>query len=156
MPTLYRTGFRKSNTRNLQFARGLALDAHPKSRWVYQDPDFTDHAPDVAPERLGTIADCVIADVGQAALDHWLREAARTHGEEHEAALQIAQEIATMIGVPWAEVMSEEAARSAQPSTASRSISSFRDRSARMKSDMSDKSGGTKPGLATGCLLSVA
>ncbi len=33
-----------------------------------------------------------------------------TRGEEHEIALQIAREIAKIIGVPWAEVMSEQAA----------------------------------------------
>ncbi len=51
-----------------------------------------------------------VGDVGQAALDHWLRETARTRGEEHLIALQIAQEIAQMAGIPWDEVFSEEAA----------------------------------------------
>jgi hypothetical protein len=52
----------------------------------------------------------VVDDVGRRALDHWLREAARTDGEERETALEIAREIAAMIDVPWEEVMSGEAA----------------------------------------------
>jgi hypothetical protein len=39
-----------------------------------------------------------------------LREAARTAGPQHEEAIRIAREIAGMIGVPWAETMSGEAA----------------------------------------------
>ena len=72
--------------------------------------DFQDRRPDQAPRQLGDIAADVVGNVGQAALDHWLREAARAHGEDHEIALQIAREIAGMIGVPWCDVMSEQAA----------------------------------------------
>jgi hypothetical protein len=105
----YRKNSRKATAR-AEYARGLALDAHPKNGWVFQDPDFRDHTPNQAPVRLDRVAAEVVGDAGQAALDHWLREAARTHGEDHEIALQIARKIAGMIGVPWAEIMSEEAA----------------------------------------------
>ncbi len=98
-----------SNCRDA-FARGFALNAHPKSRWALDDPDFQDRRADQAPRQLGDVAAEVVGNVGEVALDHWLREAARTEGEEHKVALQIAQEIAAMIGVPWAEVMSEQAA----------------------------------------------
>ena len=92
------------------FARRLALDAHRKSAWALDNPDFEDRRPDQAPRRLGEIAAEVVGNVGEAALDHWLREAARTEGEEHKVAIQIAQEIAVMIGTPWSEVLSEQAA----------------------------------------------
>jgi hypothetical protein len=49
------------------------------------------------------------ADVGRRALDHWLREAARTDGEDREATLKIAREIAGMIDVDWADLFSGEA-----------------------------------------------
>ena len=107
--TFYSSSFRKATAR-AEYARGLALDAHPKNGWVFQDPDFRDHAPNQAPVRLDRVAAEVVGDAGQAALDHWLREAARTHGEEHEIALEIAREIAGMIGVPWRDVFSEQAA----------------------------------------------
>ena len=99
-----------SEKRRAGFARGLALDAHRRSSWALDEPDFQDRRPDQAPRRLGEIAAEVVGDVGRAALDHWLREAAQTRGEDHEIALQIAREIAEMIGVPWDEVFSEEAA----------------------------------------------
>jgi hypothetical protein len=99
-----------SEKRRAGFARGLALDAHRKNAWALHEPDFQDRRPNEAPRQLGDVAAEHVGDVGEAALDHWLREAARTEGEEHKVALQIAQEIAAMIGVPWAEVMSEQAA----------------------------------------------
>jgi hypothetical protein len=69
---------------------------------------FQDRPPCDEPIRLDPVAAKVTGDAGQLALDYWLREAVRTDGEEHEVALQIAKEIATMINVPWAEVMSGE------------------------------------------------
>ena len=99
-----------SEKRRAGFARGLALDAHRRSSWALDEPNFEDRRPDQAPRQLGEVATEVVGDVGEAALDHWLRQVARTRGEEHKVALQIAHEIAEMIGVPWAEVMSEEAA----------------------------------------------
>ena len=71
---------------------------------------FQDRRPSDRPARLGDVAAQVADDVGRRALDHWLREAARTDGEEHETALEIAREIAAMIDVPWAELFSGEAA----------------------------------------------
>ena len=89
-------------------ALGLAFRGHDLN--LAREPDFQDRQPHEQPRRLGDVAAEVVGDVGQLALDHWLREAARIHGEDHEIALQIAQEIAAMIGVPWDEVFSEEAA----------------------------------------------
>ena len=71
---------------------------------------FQDRRPCDEPVRLGHVVGEVVADAGRRALDHWLHEAARTDGEEHETALEIAREIAAMIDVPWAEIMSGEAA----------------------------------------------
>jgi hypothetical protein len=50
-----------------------------------------------------------MADIGRAALDHWLREAARLAGEERQAALERAREVAGMIGVPRPSVFSRDA-----------------------------------------------
>ena len=75
-----------------------------------REPDFQDRAPNAQPRRLGDVAAEVVGNVGQAALDHWLREAARAHGEDHEIALQIAREIAGMIGVQWSDILTGEAA----------------------------------------------
>jgi hypothetical protein len=106
---LYNTSFRKATAR-AEYARGFALDAHPKSRWIFQDPGFRDHAPDRPPERLDHIVAEVVGNAGQAALDHWLREAARTTGPEHDEAVRIGCKIAEMIGVSWSDVFSGEAA----------------------------------------------
>ncbi len=98
----YRKNSRKA-TASTEYARGLTLAAHPKSQWVFQDPEFQDRAPNAQPRRLGDVAAEVVGDVGEAALDHWLREAARAHGEDHEIALQIAREIALKAGLEFPE-----------------------------------------------------
>jgi hypothetical protein len=59
-------------------------------------------------ERTGLSRTTLWRRVGRRAIDHWLREAARTTGPEHEEAIRMAREIAGMIGAPWAEVMSGE------------------------------------------------
>jgi hypothetical protein len=100
----------KPSNRRDAFARGFALDAHRKSSRALDEPDFQDRRPDQAPRQLGEVAAEVVGDIGEAALSHWLRQAALTEGEEHEIALQIAQKIAAMIGTPWSEVLSAEAA----------------------------------------------
>ena len=71
---------------------------------------FQDRRPCDDPRRLDHIVAEVVADAGQAALDHWLREAARTTGPEHDEAVRIGCEIAEMIGVSWGDVFSGEAA----------------------------------------------
>ena len=60
MPTLYRPPLRKSNKRDPQFARGFARNAHPKSQWVIEDPEFQDHPP----RRLGEVVNEVVAETG--------------------------------------------------------------------------------------------
>ena len=105
--TIYKNFPRKSTS----FARAaVSVEFRGRDARALDQADFVDRRPDQAPRRLGDIAAEVVGNVGQAALDHWLREAARTRGEEHQIALQIAREIAEMIGVPWVEVMSEQAA----------------------------------------------
>ncbi len=100
----------KPSNRRAGFARGFALDAHRRSSWALDDPNFEDRRPNEAPRQLGDVAAEVVGNVGEAALAHWLRQVEQTRGEQHLIALQIAQEIAAMIGVPWDEVFSEEAA----------------------------------------------
>ena len=88
-------------------ARNKAFRARDLS--LAREPGFVDRQPD-QPVRLGDVATEVVADVGQRALRHWLNQAAQAEGEEREVALQIAKEIAAMIGVPWTDVMSGKAA----------------------------------------------
>ena len=105
--TIYKNSPRKSTS----FARAAVFEEfRGRDARALDQADSPDRRPDQAPSQLGYVAAEVVGNVGQAALDHWLRQAARTRGEEHKVAIQIAQEIAAMIGVPWAEVMSEQAA----------------------------------------------
>lgn len=93
------------------FARRAAIDAFgPRARHHLDGPNLKDQRPYGGPIRLGHVAVNVTGNVGQAALDHWLREAASASGEERKVAIEIAREIADMIGVPWSEIMSDEAA----------------------------------------------
>jgi hypothetical protein len=81
----------------------------PRDARALDQVGFVDRRPCDQPVLLGEVAAEISGDVGRAALHHWLNLAAQADGEEREAALQIAQEIVEMIGVPWADVMSEEA-----------------------------------------------
>lgn len=98
-----------SNHRDV-FAEAALGDAfRGRDLSLAREPHFVDRQPHQQPKRLGDIAAEAVGDVGQAALDHSLRQAARTHGKEREVALQIAREIADMIGVPWDEIFSDAA-----------------------------------------------
>ena len=111
--TFYSTGFRKARSPQTSsgYARGAVFrEFRPRDARALDFNDFQDRRPCDEPVRLGHVVGEVVADVGRRALDHWLHEAARTDGEEHETALEIAREIAAMIDVPWAEVISGEAA----------------------------------------------
>ena len=100
MPTLYRKNFRKSNKRGPQIARGLALDAHPKSRWALDEPDFQDHAPNQHPRRLGEVANKVVDETGEKAVHHWLSQAAQAENDEERATtLSTAQKVAKALGL---------------------------------------------------------
>ena len=50
------------------------------------------------------------ADVGRRAINHWLGEATRTTGPEHEEAIRMAHQIAEMLGVAWSDVFSGDTA----------------------------------------------
>jgi hypothetical protein len=80
----------------------------PRDAKALDYDDFTDRKPCDEPQRLDHVA--AVADVGRRALGHWLREAARTDGEERKTALEIAREIAGMIDEPWEDLFSGEAA----------------------------------------------
>jgi hypothetical protein len=43
----YNKNFRNANSAS--FARQATLDAHPKSRWALDDPDFEDRSPSEKP-----------------------------------------------------------------------------------------------------------
>jgi hypothetical protein len=87
-------------------ARNKAFRARDLS--LAREPSFVDRQPeDSVP--LGVVVDAVVDDLGQRALEHWIKEAAEAEGEEREAALEIAKEIANMIGVEWTDVLSEAA-----------------------------------------------
>ena len=113
--TRSRPGATERSTRNLSVSCGslgraaVFADFRPRDARALDQSDFADRRPCDQPVLLGDVVAKVVDDVGRRALDHWLREAARTDGEEHETALKIAREIAGMINVPWAEIMSGEA-----------------------------------------------
>ncbi len=113
--TRSRPGATERSTKNLSIPCGslgraaVFADFRPRDARALDQGDFADRQPCDQPVLLGDVVAKVVDDVGRRALDHWLREAARTDGEEHETALKIAREIAGMINVPWAEIMSGEA-----------------------------------------------
>ena len=95
----YRKNSRKA-TASTEYARGLTIAAHPKSQWVFQDPDFQDRAPNQPPRRLGEIANKVVAETGEKALRHWLDKVAQAGSEqERRAAMETAQNIAKSLGL---------------------------------------------------------
>ena len=94
-----------------EFAREAVLaEFRPRDGRALFHDGFEDRRPCDKPKRLDHVAAEAVGNIGQAALTHWLQVATRTSGPEHEVAIKIAREIAAMLGVPWAEVMSEEAA----------------------------------------------
>ena len=97
---------RKQRDRFARAARNRAFRAWDLS--LAREPGFVDRQPD-QPIRLGIVVNAVVDYLGQRALQHWLCQAAEAEGEEREAALEAAKEIAAMIGVPWADVMSRAA-----------------------------------------------
>ncbi len=113
--TRSRPGATERSTRNLSVSCGslgraaVFADFRPRDARALDQGDFADRRPCDQPVLLGDVVAKVVDDVGRRALNHWLREAAHTDGEQREAALKIAKEIAGMIGVPWAEIMSGEA-----------------------------------------------
>ena len=83
------------------FAREATLDAFGrKAAHTLEEPDFEDRQPDPGPRALGRVAAKVADDTGMKALRHWLNQAGRADsGEEREAALEIAGEIASLMGL---------------------------------------------------------
>jgi hypothetical protein len=106
---LYENSTHKSTARTEFAEAALGVAFRGRDLSLAREPDFVDRQPHQRPRRLGNIAAEAVGDVGQAALGHWLRQAARTRGQEREVALQIAREIAEMLGIPWGEVISEAA-----------------------------------------------
>ncbi len=113
--TRSRSGATERSTRNLSVSCGslgraaVFADFRPRDARALDQSDFADRRPCDQPVLLGDVAAEVVGDVGRAAIDHWLREAARTIGPEHEEAIRIAREIAGMIDVDWADLFSGEA-----------------------------------------------
>ena len=64
------------------------------------NPNFEDRRPDHGPRSLGKIAAKVANDTGMKAVRHWLNQAGRADSdEERQAALEIAAEIADLMGL---------------------------------------------------------
>ncbi len=100
MMTFYRKTYH--NTTRAAFARDAAIDAFgPKAISSLDDGGFEDRRPDYGPRPLGKIAAKTTNDIGIQALRHWLNQAGQADSdEEREAALEIAAEIARLLGLP--------------------------------------------------------
>ena len=90
-----------ASKRRAAFARQATISAFgPKAIHALGEPDFADHRPDCGPRPIGKIAAKVADDKGVLALRHWLNQAGRADSdEERKAALEIAGEIARLVGL---------------------------------------------------------
>ncbi len=85
-------------------------DFPPSAARALDQSNFVDRRPDQEPRPLGKIARKVTDDTGLKALRHWLNQAGRADSdEEREAALEIAREIANLMGLD-ADLISRRAA----------------------------------------------
>ena len=72
----------------------------PKAIPALDDPDFEDREPNDGPRPLGQIAGKGTQDIGVQAFRHWLVQAAQAKSDdERETALEIASEIANLMGL---------------------------------------------------------
>ena len=113
MPYSYTKNFRNATPPRTRrnYARGAVFrEFRLRDAKALDHDGFRDRQPSDEPVRLDHIAAKVVGNAGQAALDNWLREAARTTGPQHDEAMRIAREIAGMIGVDWGDIYSGEAA----------------------------------------------
>ena len=82
------------------FARAAVYEAfRPQDAKAINHGGFMDRQPQEVPRHISEIATNVAKDVDQRVLNHWLTEAARLDGQEREAALEVAREITTMLGI---------------------------------------------------------
>ena len=97
-----------SRTRS-RYARAAVFSSfRPRDARAINHNGFQDRLPSDQPQRLDHIAAKVIGDAGQLALDHWVREAARTTGPQHDEAMRLVRQIASMIDQPLDELFSGE------------------------------------------------
>ena len=90
-----------------RYARAAVFSSfRPRDARAINHNVFQDRLPSDQPQRLDHIAAKVIGDAGQLALDHWVREAARTTGPQHDEAMRIVREFAAMIDQPLDEIFS--------------------------------------------------
>ena len=109
----YKTSFRKARSPQTSsgYARGAVFSSfRPRDAKAIDFDGFQDRRPSDEPVRLDHIAAKVTGNAGQLALDHWIREAARTTGLEHDEAMRIVRELAAMIDQPLDELFSGEVA----------------------------------------------
>ena len=87
--------------RRVTFAREAAIHAFgPQGVQALDHGDFQDRRPDQAPRLLEQVTVKVARETGQTALRYWLNQAAHAGSdEEREAALEIAGEIARLMGL---------------------------------------------------------
>ena len=109
----YKTSFRKATSpqTSSSYARGAVFrEFRPRDAKALDHGDFTDRKPCDEPIRLDHVAAKVTGNAGQAALDHWVRQAAETTGPQHDEAMGVVREIAAMIDQPLDEIFSGETA----------------------------------------------
>ena len=97
--------------RRADFARdAVYAEFRPGDARALDQVYFVDRRPDQEPRHIGEVAVNVVDDVGRRAITHWLKKACQTKGEEREAALEIARNIARAAGITHADLIGREAA----------------------------------------------
>ncbi len=84
-------------------------DFPPGAARALDQSNFVDRRPDQEPRHIGEMAANVVDDAGRRAIAHWLKKACQAKGEEREAALEIAGEIARLMGLD-ADLIRQKAA----------------------------------------------
>ena len=90
------------------FAEAACRDAfRARDLRLAREPDFVDRPP----RRLGEITKQIVAETGEKAVHHWLEEATRAETQqERAAALEIAENIAKVLGLTLADFIFRRAA----------------------------------------------
>ncbi len=104
-----------SSTPSAKHRAAIARDAvfadfPPGAARALDQSNFVDRRPDQEPRHIGEVAANVADDAGRRAIAHWLTKARQAKGEEREAALEIARNIARAAGVTHADLIGREAA----------------------------------------------
>ncbi len=106
MPSFYSKNYRKATART-DFARAAVFaEFRPRDARALDHGGFQDRQSTGTPRHLGAVVGGDV-DIGQRALRHWLTQAAQFDGQERDAALDVAREIARLIGCDIASLCKE-------------------------------------------------